>query len=318
MTRTDPMPVGGDDLVLPFHLVQSRMSGRLLRLGPSVDHILTRHALDEVVGRALGEAIGLTALFATGLRFDSRFTDGRFVLQTKSDGPLGFLVVHYDRPGHLRGHASVKGEIPSDADTASILGAGHLAMTIQPGGDLDGYQGIVPLDGMGLLDAAHTYFRQSEQLPTFIRLAVARHFAAGTWQWRVGGLIVQYVPKAGGDDRPLTPAEAEARDSSLFGADDEDWRRVRSLAETVEDHELLDPTLSPERLLLRLFHEEGVSVSPPTALEARCKCSRDRIETFLGRFRGEDVASMTTVDGRIEVTCEFCSTVYRFEPSEVG
>ncbi len=313
-----------DDIVLPFHLVASRMSGRVLRLGPAVDHILTRHAMTEPVSHALGEAIGLTALFATGLKFDSRFTDGRFILQTKSEGPLGFLVVHYDWPGYLRGHARVSktrtSEIPERGrgDQPALLGEGNLAMTIQPGGNLEGYQGIVPLGGVTLTEATHSYFRQSEQLPTFIRLAVARHFANGLWHWRAGGLILQYVPKAGGDARPLTPAEADERDASLYGEDDEDWRRVRTLAETVEDHELLDPTLTPERLLYRLFQEEGVTVSPAVPLAAKCTCSRERIATFLDSFARTELTDMTTPDGVIEVTCEFCSTAYRFDPAAVG
>jgi molecular chaperone Hsp33 len=313
-----------DDIVLPFHLQASRMSGRLLRLGPAVDHILTRHTLAEPVSHALGEAIGLTALFSTGLKVDSRFTDGRFIMQTKSNGPLGFLVVHYDWPGNLRGHARVTqsraGEIPAKGrgDQSALLGEGHLAMTILPGGDLETYQGIVPLGGVSLTDATHTYFRQSEQLPTFIRMAVARHYAAGQWHWRVGGLMLQYVPKAGGDARPLTPAEADARDASLYGEDDEDWRRARLLAETVEDHELLDPLLSPERLLYRLFHEEGVAVSSAVPLAAKCTCSRERIAAFLDSFARSELADMTTPDGKIEVTCEFCSTAYRFEPADVG
>ncbi len=318
------MPSHPDDIVLPFHLQTSRMSGRLLRLGPAVDHILTRHASPEPVSHALGEAIGLTALFSTGLKFDSRFADGRFIMQTKSDGPLGFLVVHFDWPGHLRGHARIASDKAADipregrGDQAALLGSGHLAMTIQPGGDLENYQGIVPLDGMSLTQATETYFRQSEQLPTFLRLAVARHFVDGAWHWRAGGLMLQYVPKAGGDARPLTPAEADLRDASLFGEDDEDWRRARLLAETVEDHELLDPLLSPEQLLYRLFHEEGVVVSPALALSAKCTCSRERIATFLDSFARTELADMLTSDGKIEVTCEFCSTAYRFDPADVG
>ena len=296
------------------------MSGRVVRLGALVDEILSRHAQPEPASQALGEAIGLTALFATGLKFDSRFTNGRFIFQTKSDGPLGMLVVHYDWPGHLRGYARVSKDraVALDAsgriDQATLLGEGHLAMTIEPGGNLETYQGIVPLGGVSLTDATHTYFRQSEQLPTYIRLAVARHFAGGQWRWRVGGLILQYVPKAGGDARPLNPAEAEVRDSSLFGDDDEDWRRVRMLAETVEDHELLDPLLSTERLLVRLFQEEGVVVSPKVPLVAKCRCSRERISAFLDSFDKAELADMVTPSGQIEVTCEFCSTVYGFDP----
>lgn len=306
-----------DDLVLPFHLSTAGLAGRVLRLGPAVDTILSRHADPEPVAGALGDALALTALLATGLRFDSRYTDGRFILQTKSDGPLGFLVAQFDHPGRLRGYASAPKDtsapMPGRRDQAALLGTGHLAMTIQPGGPLDSYQGIVPLGGCTLTEAAHTYFRQSEQIPTFIRVSVARVFAAGAWQWRAGGLLVQFVPRAGGDARPLTPAEAEARDAALFGEDDEDWRRVRMLAETVEDHELLDPTLTPERLLLRLFHEEGVRVTDALPMVSACRCSRERLGAFLKSFDPGELADMRGDDGAIAVTCEFCRTVYRFE-----
>jgi molecular chaperone Hsp33 len=313
-----PQPEAADDHVQPFHLVSARLSGRILRLGPALNTILSGHAYPEPVNHSLGEAIALTALFSTGLKFDSRFTDGRFILQTKSDGPLGFLVVHFDMPGHLRGYASVKAERAAEVPATgafsqvTLFGDGYLAMTIHPGGDLSSYQGIVPLAGETLVEATHTYFRQSEQLPTFIRLAVARHFAGGVWTWRAGGLMLQYVPKAGGEGQPLTAEEAEARDAGLAGEDDEDWQRVRMLAATVEDHELLDPTLSPEQLLFRLFHEDGVRVLPTVPLRAQCRCSRERIAAFLDTFDPNEVASMRTDTGEIEVICEFCSSAYRF------
>jgi molecular chaperone Hsp33 len=308
-----------DDLVLPFRLVTAGVSGRVLRLGSVIDTILNGHANPEPVSHTLGEALALVALFSTGLKFDSRFTDGRFILQTKTDGPLGFLVVHFDRPGHLRGYASVKPErvaelpVPGPYAQPTLIGDGYLAMTINPGGNLDSYQGIVPLAGETLVEAAHTYFRQSEQIPTFIRLAVARHFSGGVWKWRAGGLMLQYVPKAGGDAQPLTPAEAEARDAGLTGEDDEDWQRVRLLASTVADHELLDPLLAPADLLLRLFHEEGVTVLPTVPLSAQCRCSRDRIAAFLDTFGPSELADLRTADNAITVICEFCSRAYTFE-----
>jgi molecular chaperone Hsp33 len=312
-------PLPNDDLVLPFHLVGAGMSGRIVRLGASVDAILSAHAYPEPVAHALGEAIALTALFATGLKFDTRAADGRFILQTRTDGALPMLVAHFDVPGHLRGYARIA-DAAAGALAATgrgnqprLLGDGHLAMTIQPGGNLQSYQGITPLDGLTLVEAVSQYFRQSEQLPTFLRLAVARSHDGQRWSWRAGGLMLQYIPKAGGDERPLTPAEAEARDSALFGEDDEDWSRVRLLAETVEDHELIDPRLSPERLLLRLFHEEGVRVQPAIALDAVCRCSRARIETVLRTFEPSDLEDMRTPTGEIEVTCEFCSTTHRFQ-----
>jgi molecular chaperone Hsp33 len=307
-----------DDIVLPFHLSASGMSGRLLRLGAAIDTILAHHDYPEPAAYALGEAVGLAALFATGLKFDSRYSDGRFILQTKSDGPLPMLVAHFDRPGHLRAYARFdetrRAQVAEvgRGDQARLLGDGHLAMTIQPGGDLDQYQGITPLAGSTLIEAVSTYFRQSEQLPTVLKLAVARVHDGTRWSWRAGGIVLQYSPKAGGDARPLTPAEAEARDSSLYGEDDEDWTRTRLLAETVEAHELTDPTLTPERLLLRLFHEEGPRVLPAVPLDATCRCSRERLEALVSSFSPAERAEMRTASGTIDVTCEFCTTVYKF------
>ena len=175
-------------------------------------------------------------------------------------------------------------EAKGRGDQGALLGKGHMAMTIDPGGDKDRYQGIVPLEGEPLVDAAHTYFRQSEQLPTFIRLAVARHYGPASgegqrmWRWRAGGLMIQQLPREGG--------KRERGDAASEDDDEENWNRARHLAATVEDHELLDPTLSPERLLYRLFHEEGVQVTPATALAAECRCSRERIHGYLRQLRG--------------------------------
>jgi len=311
-----------DDIVLPFGTVKSRISGRIVRLGPAVDRVLDAHDYPDPIRTALGEALALTALLGHPIK-----AGGRLILQTKTDGPLGFLVVHYDAPGALRGYASFDQErldalIAKGPIVASdLLGNGHMAMTIDPGSSLPSHQGIVALDNASLTDAAHTYFRQSEQLPTFIRLAVARQMVGGAangtspWRWRAGGLIVQHVPRLGGDPRPdETPEERDAR---LHGEDDDDWLRVATLAATVEDHELIDPTLSPERLLLRLFHEEGVRVGEETPVAARCRCSRERIEGFLGGFSASDLEDMREDDGAVTVTCEFCSTKYRFEDADL-
>jgi len=315
--------VPGDDLVLPFRTVKSDVIGRVVRLGPVVDAILSRHAYPQPVSHALGEALALTAMLGSALK-----TGAKLILQTKTDGPLDFLVVHFEQPGpmlgHVRGYASFD---KSDAalaatkglgDQGAMLGTGHLAMTIDPGGGRDRYQGIVGIAREPLLKAAHEYFRQSEQLPTFIRLAVARHYgpakggAAGgprAWHWRAGGLMIQQLPREGGTRSEL---DGEAHDLGLEGEDDENWNRARHFAATVEDHELIDPTLAPERLLYRLFHEEGVRVVPAAALAEACRCSRERIDLYLQRFGPEELADLREPDGSLAVTCEFCSRKYRF------
>ncbi|MCH9806985.1 MAG: Hsp33 family molecular chaperone [Alphaproteobacteria bacterium] len=320
-------PAIADDFVLPFQTVNSNISGRIVRLGPSLDGILNRHDYPDAVGEALGQAVALTSLLGSALKFD-----GRLIMQTKTDGPLDLLVVNYDTPGNLRGYANFDAnrlakEVEAhknNPDSANLqpraLGQGYLAMTIDPNGDMDRYQGIVALENETLTSAALTYFRQSEQLPTFIRLAVARVYeptpAGGNspgskdgWTWRAGGLLLQHIAHEGGASTP----EREGEPIPLAGEDDDAWQRTEILAGTVEDHELIDPHLSPERLLYRLFHEEGVRVNDPHPLADRCTCSRERVGRFLRGFAKSGLDDLRNEDGTINVTCEFCSKKYDFE-----
>lgn len=312
---------GAEDYVLPFYLEGAGARGRLARLGPSLDVILGQHAYPEPVSALLGEAVTLTALLGSALKFE-----GRLILQTRSEGPVSFLVVHYDEPGKVRGYAKFDPErVAALAEAqgadgalwggAALLGAGHLAMTIDPGAGRERHQGVVALDDAGLAEAALTYFDQSEQIPTFLKIVVARQFVGGglakpngraggvrpgVWKWRAGGLIVQKLPGEGG--------------SGAGAGDDEDWRRAEVLASTVEDHELLDPMLPPDRLLYRLFHEERVRAFRAKTLEAACQCSRERVEALLNSFSREEIEEMAE-DGVIVVTCEFCNSHYEF-PAE--
>ncbi len=233
----------GSDSVIAFRTEISRIMGKVARLGPSVETILKAHAYPEPVSHTLGEALVLAAMLGASLR-----DGGKLILQTKTDGRLPFLVVHYDAPGRLRGYANFDKTDQALAaergpgDQAALLGTGHLMMTLDQGDEKTRYQGIVELENQKLVDAAHTYFRRSEQLPTFIRLAVARAFIGGSWTWRAGGLMIQHLLAERG--QVLKPGETgEERDATLEGDDDEDWNRVRFLASTVEDHEMLDPTL---------------------------------------------------------------------------
>jgi molecular chaperone Hsp33 len=298
------LSIPADDLILPFQAEQADVTGRLVKLGPVVDTILSRHDYPEAVSQLLGEAVALTALLGAALKFE-----GKFILQASTDGPVDLLVADYQVPGGLRGYARFSPDrLAGPPSEGNLLGKGHLAMTIDRGVDTERYQGVVPLEGESLTEAADTYFRQSEQLPTFIRLAVARHYRAGkagerSWAWRAGGLLVQKLTREGGRSGGREAAFAE-----------EDWTRARALAETVEDHELLDPMLPPDRLLYRLFHEEQVRAFRAIPLESYCSCSRGRVEELLRRFSAEDLADMV-VDGEVWVTCEFCNNRYRFDPA---
>ena len=255
--------------------------------------------------------------------------EGRLILQANTDGPLRLLVVNFESPGQLRAYANYDEDRITKED--QVIGQGHLAMTIDPGEEMERYQGIVPLEGDTLSEAALTYFKQSEQLPTFIRLAVARQYTSPKtqrgeeWSWRAGGIMIQNVSKEGGAQKPTdhttmkVPVSLSGEPTSepaerLIGEDDDDWQRARILAATVEDHELLDPTLSPDRLLYRLFHEEGVRIKKPRAINEHCHCSREQISAFLERFDDDQIVELQEPDGAVIVKCEFCSQAYRFEP----
>jgi molecular chaperone Hsp33 len=196
-------------------------------------------------------------------------------------------------------------------------------MTIDQGPDMSRYQGLVALDGGGLEDAAHEYFLRSEQIPTRVRLAVGEEWRGGgegpKHRWRAGGMLLQFLPKAPERARQpdLHPGDAPEGAVTHVVAEDDAWVEGQSLISTVEDVELIDPDLSGERLLYRLFHERGVRVFAPLSLRAKCSCSRDAVSAMLASFAPGDRAAMVK-DGKVVVTCEFCSSVYEFTPQEAG
>jgi molecular chaperone Hsp33 len=313
-----PSSVAVDDTVLPFEVSALDLRGRLTRLGPALDDILTKHDYPAPVGKLLGEAIVLATLLGTSLKFD-----GRFILQTQTDGPVSFLVVDFQSPDRLRAYARFDAaRLKGGQDSGSLLGKGHLAMTIDQGADMSRYQGLVALDGGGLEEAAHEYFLRSEQIPTRVRLAVGEEWRGDggpKHRWRAGGMLVQFLPKAPERARQadLHPGDAPVGTVVHTVAEDDAWVEGRSLISTVEDVELIDPDLSSERLLYRLFHERGVRVFAPLSLKARCSCSRDAVSDMLKSFAPQDRADMVK-DDKVVVTCEFCSSVYTFTPDEAG
>ena len=315
-----PSPVPVDDAVLPYEVASLDLRGRLTRLGPALDDILTKHDYPPPVCKLLGEAIVLTTLLGSSLKFDSRF-----MLQTQTDGPVSFLIVDFQAPDRLRAYARYDAKRLKDGmDSGSLLGKGHLAMTIDQGPDMSRYQGLVALDGGGLEAAAHEYFLRSEQIPTRVRIAVGEEWRGGDGsgpkhRWRAGGMLLQFLPKAPERARQadLHPGDAPEGIMVHTIAEDDAWVEGQSLIGTVEDVELIDPDLSGERLLYRLFHERGVRVFAPLALRAQCSCSRDAVSAMLKSFAAKDRAEMVK-DGKVVVTCEFCSSVYEFTPGEAG
>jgi molecular chaperone Hsp33 len=236
---------------------------------------------------------------------------------------VSFLIVDFKAPDRLRAYARFDaGRITDGQDSGSLLGKGHLAMTIDQGPDMSRYQGLVALDGGSLEDAAHEYFLRSEQIPTRVRIAVGEEWRGGDGpkhRWRAGGMLMQFLPKAPERARQadLHPGDAPEGTVAHTVAEDDAWVEGQSLIATVEDVELIDPDLSGERLLYRLFHERGVRVFKPLALKAQCSCSREAVASMLKSFEPRDRAEMVK-DGKVEVTCEFCSSVYQFTPQEAG
>ena len=307
----------GEDLVLPFEVKPLGVRGRLVRLGAAVDDILHRHDYPPPVSALLAEAVALSAMLGAMLKFD-----GKFILQTKTDGPVDMIVADYVAPGRVRGYARFDRarvaamENPSQAD---LLGNGYLAMTVDQGPDMERYQGIVPLQGSDLTGAAHGYFANSEQIPTAIRMAAGPLLQRGNKaeSWRAGAIMVQHLPREGGSS-PLPSHSGDAPEGTDSAPQEhDDWVKARLLLNTVEAHELLDPQLSAEELLYRLYHEDGVTAYPSTPLERYCSCSHESITRMLARFPAEDQADMVE-NGEIAVTCEFCSTTYKVAPGELA
>jgi molecular chaperone Hsp33 len=312
-----------DDTILPFAVKALDLRGRIVRLGASVDKTLSSHDYPAPVAKLLGEAIVLTVMLGSALKFD-----GRFILQTQSDGPVRMLVVNFTSPGSVRACARFDAErvaaaiAANEAEPGKLLGHGHLAMTIDQGPEMSRYQGLVPLEGGDLEQAAHEYFSRSEQIPTRVRLAVAEEFRAGKngprRRWRAGGILLQFLPSSIERARQadLDPGDAPPGTGPHIIPEDEAWIEGRALVETVDDIELVDPALSSERLAYRLFHERGVHVFRAAPVEAHCSCSRDTVENMLRSFPQTDRDDMVE-DGKITVTCEFCSSTYVFAPNEI-
>lgn len=310
----------GDDHVVPFEVGPLDVRGRIVQLGPLLDQILERHDYPEPVARLLAEACVVTVLLGTSLKFD-----GRFILQTRSDGPVDLLVADFATPHALRAYARFDEErlqaalAEGKSAPADLLGKGVLALTIDQGVHMQRYQGIVELDGTSLEDAARTYFRQSEQIPTDLRLSVAKLVLPSEGgrreHWRAGGILAQFLPQAPERLRlPDLPGGDGGEVPSLDPTDDA-WKELLALFRTIEPTELIDPTVGTERLLYRLFHEHGVRVFDGTGVVDECSCSREKIRSILDGFTAEEIVE-STENGAIHVSCEFCSTEYSFDPAE--
>ncbi len=313
--------IPADNLVLPFAVKALGIRGRVVRLGDVANDIVHRHNYPPSVSALLAEAIALTSMLGSSLKFD-----GKFILQANTDGAVSMLVSDFATPGQLRGYAQFDAaaigelECRKQLTPATLLGKGHLAMTIDQGRHTDRYQGIVTLDGTSLSDAAHQYFQQSEQIPTRLRISsgpLMDRGAALPDTWRAGAIMVQHLP----DDGDISAMQISSGNAPAGAeeavVEDDNWVKARLLLDTVEDHEILDPTLEPERLLYRLYHEHSITVFHAVPVHDQCSCARAGIDTVLRSFSQQERDDMTA-EGQISVICEFCSSKYLFEAAEVG
>jgi len=314
-----------DDTVLPFQLDASDMRGRVARLDGVLDGILKQHDYPPAVEALVAEMALLTALI--GQSMDLRW---KLSLQVQTDGPVRMIATDYyapqaeGEPARIRAYASFDRDRVTDEAPFAQLGKGYFAILIDQGQGTAPYQGITPIAGVSLSACAEAYFAQSEQLPTRFSLSFGLSTEAGGVEgWRAGGIMLQHLPKTS----PLTAhqdaeTETEARilqaRDLVAGDDEENWVRANTLLDTVEEMELIGPSVSPSDLLVRLFHEEEPRVYDTRQVRFGCTCSEDRVRQSLSIYSAKDIEKMTTDDGRVTADCQFCGAHYNLDPKTVG
>ena len=313
-----------DDTVLPFQLDRSDTRGRVARLDRTLETILSQHAYPGPVAALVAEAALLTALIGQTIKLRWKLS-----LQIRGDGPIRLIATDYFGPlkeggaGQMRAYASYDEDALATHDGTPFegIGKGMFAILIDQGEGTVPYQGITPLAGGSLASCAETYFAQSEQLPTRLALGAAEAMEPGKEAaWRGGGIMVQHMPKASpfaqgdatGEGGLLTP------DDILSGDEAEDWTRVTTLLETVELTELVGPHVTPDTLLVRLFHEERPRVFDVQPVRFGCTCGPDKVVQSLSIYSARDIAHMTTDEGTVTADCQFCGAHYEFDPATLG
>ena len=315
--------IAWDDTVLPFQLDNADVRGRMARLDGVLERVLSQHDYPPVVEALVAETMLLTALI--GQTMELRW---KLSLQVRGDGPARLIATDYFAPGKDGSPARMRAFASFDADRLdetrapfSQIGKGYFAILIDQGTGTEPYQGITPIAGGSLTACAETYFAQSEQLPTKFALSYGRSTLMDSEErWRAGGLMIQHMPKAspfvdggGSGEGGLLSAN-----DLLAGDDEENWTRASVLLDTVEDLELVGPSVQPTDLLVKLFHEEGPRVFDLQAVEFGCTCSPEKVRQSLSIYSARDIGHMTTADGKVTADCQFCGAHYEFQPETLG
>ena len=315
--------IAWDDTVLPFQLDRCDIRGRVARVDTLLDSVLSQHAYPPVIEALVAEAVLLTAMIGQTMKLRWRLS-----LQIRGKGPARLIATDYyapiadGAPARIRAYASFDDErLDHGADPFSQIGEGYFAVIINQGADMVPYQGLTPITGGSLAACAEAYFAQSEQLPSRFATAIGRSTLPGQGEkWRAGGVMLQHMPKAS----PFAKGDATGEGGLLaaadlvHGDDHENWSRANILLDTVEEMELIGPSVSPSELLVRLFHEESPRVYEAQPLAFGCTCSEDKVRQSLSIYSARDIAHMTTPEGTVTADCQFCSAHYVLDPATVG
>ncbi|MBY5987152.1 Hsp33 family molecular chaperone HslO [Roseovarius atlanticus] len=314
--------IAWDDTVLPFQLDQSDVRGRVVRLDGVLDGVLKQHDYPAPVEALIAEMALMTALIGQTIKLRWKLS-----LQVQANGPVRMIATDYfapsedGEPAKIRAYASFDPEQITDATPFDQIGEGYFAVILDQGKDTAPYQGITPIAGTRLSDCAEAYFAQSEQLPTRFALSYGRSTEGdGREHWRAGGVMIQMMPKAS----PFASGGGSGEDGLLSASDildedgEENWNRVNTLLDTVEDLELIGPSVSSTDLLVRLFHEETPRVFDVQPVRFGCTCSEERLRNSLSIYSAKDIGHMTTDEGTVTADCQFCGAHYTLDPATLG
>ena len=312
------------NIVLPFQLERPNVRGRFTRLDSVIENILEQHNYPSIVEALITEATVLTVLIGQMVKLNWRLS-----LQIRGDGPIRLIATDYygpseeGLPAQIRAYASYdKEKIDINSDPFTQIGTGYFAVIINQDKNMSPYQGITPLSGGSLSSSAEAYFFQSEQIPTKFCIAYGTtQLPLEKLSLRAGGIMLQHMPNASPLIKQKPSLQSEDLSKEIDPLDEglkENWARVGILLDTIEDLELIGPSLSFEQVLYRLFHDEIIQTSNSQSVNFGCTCSEDKVRQSMSIYSTKDLKHMTKADGSLTADCQFCGAHYILDPTTLG
>ena len=312
------------NIVLPFQLERPNVRGRFTRLDSVIENILEQHNYPSIVEALITEATILTVLIGQMVKLNWRLS-----LQIRGDGPIRLIATDYygpseeGLPAQIRAYASYdKEKIDINSDPFTQIGTGYFAVIINQDKNMSPYQGITPLSGGSLSSSAEAYFFQSEQIPTKFCIAYGTtQLPLEKLSLRAGGIMLQHMPNASPLIKQKPSLQSEDLSKEINPLDEglkENWARVGILLDTIEDLELIGPSLSFEQVLYRLFHDEIIQTSNSQSVNFGCTCSEDKVRQSMSIYSTKDLKHMTKADGSLTADCQFCGAHYILDPTTLG